>query len=290
MPDTQQSAVCTTPAPGAGLRAALVRRLEAGELDLPLLPDTAAQVVAICSDNACDARRLAEMIERDQGLAGHIMRVANSAAYAPREPIVSLKQAISRLGFGTLCDMAFAIALKGRVFSVRGYEQKIRAEWAHSAAAGFWAKEIARLRRRNVEGAFLYGLLHDVGRPVVLQAAVDLAPRAVRNGAARTLDTLCDELHARFGAALVERWSLPEWMVAAVAFHHDPASAGEYRDEALTACLADVLAHWCLGSQDAEVESELLEPLLAALSLYSDELDALLAQRDQVLRVVEAFA
>ena len=37
-----------------------------------------------------------------------------------------------------------------------------------------YAKEIARLRRSNVEGAFLCGLLHDIGKPVLLQTLVDI--------------------------------------------------------------------------------------------------------------------
>ena len=37
-----------------------------------------------------------------------------------------------------------------------------------------FAKEIARMRRANVESAFLCGLLHDIGKPVILQALADL--------------------------------------------------------------------------------------------------------------------
>ena len=64
--------------------------------------------MSLCSEETCDAARLAELITHDQALAGHVLGVSNSAAYAPKEPIVSLQQAVSRLGSDTVCEIAMA--------------------------------------------------------------------------------------------------------------------------------------------------------------------------------------
>ena len=71
-----------------------------GELKLPVLPAVAADVLACIDGDDCDAHSLAELIQRDPSLAANLLRVANSARFAPSEPIVSLNQAISRLGLG----------------------------------------------------------------------------------------------------------------------------------------------------------------------------------------------
>ncbi len=272
------------------VRMALENRLRTGKLELPLLPDTAARVIAACSDETCDARGLADILQSDQSLAAHLLRVANSAAYSPAEPIVSLSQALSRLGFGTVCQIALAVSLKGRVFDVRGHEARFRDLWRHSGTTAGFAKEVARLRRRNVEGAFLAGLLHDVGHPVVLETVMGFG----RSGPMFTalLDRLTAEFHMRVGMLLVERWSLPDWMRAAIEFHHDPAQAGEHAGIAWTICLADQLSHWGMLPEEEGAEREAglrTHPALAALGLYPEDVDLLLGARASVLATVEAF-
>jgi putative nucleotidyltransferase with HDIG domain len=215
--------------------------------------------------------------------------VANSAAYRPPQPIVSMPQAISRLGFRTLCDIAIAVTLKGRIFQVPRFDAIMRSLWMHSAAAGAYAKEIARLRRRNVEGAFLCGLLHDIGRPVILQFAVDAQRAADRTFADAEIAAVCDALHARVGAALIRRWEFPEWMVAAVEHHHDP-DGPDQRDETRVTALADHLAHWALDSDVDDTQAVVGLPLLIDLNIYEDEIRGLLQARDAVREVALAFA
>lgn len=270
------------------LRHGLEARIGAGDLELPMLPDSAAQVLALCNDVACDPRRLTDLIQRDPSLAGHVLRIANSAAYAPKEPIVSLQQAIGRLGQRTLCEIAIASATSAKVFKVPGREAEARALWRHSALAGAWAREIARARRRNVESAFLSGLLHDVGKPVLFQAVADLAAAA---GADEETIQLCvHELHADVGAILLERWKMPAWMCAAVRFHHAPDRAAEHTDLAATVCFGHLIAHH-MASGDANDATPLrTNPVLALLGLYADELDEVLARREQVEKTAQAFS
>ena len=63
------------------LREMLVGEIEADRLELPVLPETAAAVMEAVRDENTGARRLADIIERDQSLAAHLLRVANSAAF-----------------------------------------------------------------------------------------------------------------------------------------------------------------------------------------------------------------
>lgn len=275
---------------GSVLRDRLVDSIENKKLELPILPGAASQVLSLCGDATADVKKLAGLIQSDQALAGHVLRVANSAAYAPREPIVSLQQAISRLGFTALCDIALAIALKSKVFHVAGHEDAIKKLWVHSAATGAWAKEIARLRRRNVEGAFLSGLLHDVGKPVIWQALLELQRKTDPLPDESLIEIWLDEFHTRVGGELLERWPLPKWMAEVVRWHHHPDLAGEHGEAAATACLADVLAHEFTTPTTEGMALLRRHPTLAALGLYADELDLLLERREQVALVTEAFA
>lgn len=282
----------TVPTHAAGLeflRDGLAERLARGLVEVPMLPQTASRVLTLCNEATCDARKLAELIQHDAGLAGHVLSVANSAAYAPREPIVSLSQAISRLGFRIICEIAVAVAVKGKVFAVRGREELARQLWTHSAMAGAWAKEIARARRRNVEGAFLCGLLHDIGKPATLQTILEMCAARSLAVEATDADQVMHEFHERVGAHVLESWTFPAWMSAAVLHHHDPDRAGEHVEWARTTQLADLLAHASTRADALTDDVLRRHPVFADLDLYVDEMDALFARRELVVEVARAF-
>src|SRR5581483_11226132 len=189
MPDASETAVPADP-----LRGAVAERLAAGTLDLPLLPRVASQVVALVGDKKADANQLAALIHRDPALAGHVLRIANSPAYMPKMPIVSLQQAVSRLGFSVITEIAFAASVQSGIFRVPGYEAVLDGLWRHALASGAFAKEVARARRSNVESAFLCGLLHAVGKPALLQIAVDVARQRRVQPSHGEMSSLLEEL------------------------------------------------------------------------------------------------
>lgn len=273
------------------IRQLLEEHQRRGALELPLLSDTAARVMALCNDENSEARDLAEVMKRDQSLAGHVLRVANSAAYAPKEEIVSLQQAISRLGLPTVREIALAISVKGRVFQVPGHQTRIRSMWMHSAAAAVYSREVALLLRVNAEGAFMCGLLHDIGKPVVLQTLLDLVKertnKAIPSG---LIELAMDEFHEAWGALLVRSWDLPEWVGGVVEHHHHWNRAPEeIRREVLIARLGDMLSAWALDDSYDEADFRAEDDVVAELNIYADDLAGLLAQRGNVLEIAETF-
>jgi len=274
----------------SSLRAALQARI-AGELELPLLPDTAARVMAACQDERSDLQELAGLITRDQSLAVHLLRVANSAAYAPREPIVSLQQALSRLGVMTVSEIVIAVSLKGRVFAVPGYQTRVRDLWMHSAAAGAYAKEVATLLRKDVESAFLCGLLHDVGMPITMQVLCDLGKE--KSGGSLVPPSIMEaammEFHRELGTRIAQNWRLGPWVASVIRFHHDPLKATTHQHEVLVTSLADELAYWALDDIQEKKDFSAELPQIAALGLSEQHMATLLAKRGRILEITEAF-
>jgi putative nucleotidyltransferase with HDIG domain len=258
-----------------------------GALELPILPEVASRVVAMCDDENTGAPDVKRALEDDPSLASNFLRVANSALYAAREPIVSLQQAIHRLGLRTTRTIALTAALRGRVFTVpveSGHDERVRAIWQHSVVAATFAREVARKLRSSVEGAFLCALLHDVGRPIVLQAVL-AAPDSVAQKplAPDVLDAAIEEFHAVVGGRAVQAWKLADWTVAAVAHHHDPSNAAPFEDEARLVRLADLLSHWALGDGARSEDFPMSDPVIEELDLYREDVEALLAMRSTVL-------
>ena len=278
------------PAPADPLRAALAQRLATGQVRLPLLPRVASQVIALVGNSKTDASQLAELIHRDPALAGHVLRIANSPAYIPRMPIVSLQQAVARLGMSVVTEIAFAASVQGGVFRVPGYEPVLHQLWRHALASGAFAKEIARARRLNVESAFLCGLLHAVGKPALLQLINDVAVAEREELDHARLFALLDELHAVVGARIAEQWSLPKPVTAAIGYYARYAEAGGFKQEAMITCLADRIATHVLdpstfGGDDGFRDT----PVIADLNLYPDDVTILLAGKARVLELVSSM-
>jgi putative nucleotidyltransferase with HDIG domain len=276
------------------LRAAVAHRLATGQLSLPMLPRVASQVVALVGSPTTDASRLSELIHRDPALAGQVLRIANSPAYMPRMPIVSLQQAVSRLGLNVVSEISFAASLQSGVFRVPGYESVLNQLWRHALASGAFAKEIARVRRLNVESAFLCGLLHSVGKPALLQLVNDVAKGNSTSNSIRVgpiaLIAVLDDLHTVVGVRIAEQWGLPKPVAASIEHHAAYAQAGAFRQEAMITFLADRLATHAIeptrfGGDDGFRDT----PVIADLNLYPDDVAGLLARRERVLELVAAM-
>jgi putative nucleotidyltransferase with HDIG domain len=268
----------------------LAERIANGKLDLPLLPQIAAQVVGLTSDSNSDASKLATLIHQDQALAARVLRIANSPAYMPRTPIVSLQQAVARLGMALLGEIALIASIRGGGMEVPGYETEIHDLWRHAFASGAFAKEIARLRRLNVESAFLCGLLHEIGKPVVLKAAVQIVRESGFDWGPSVLAALVDRHHARVGTLIAAKWDLPEQVCEAIAYYAEPSSAPSASREATITSLADHLATHLLWPDRLDESTLRGLPVVASLNLYPNDMDALLAAREGILKMVEAMS
>jgi len=268
-------------------------RLAAGKVQVPMLPRVATEVMALARSANASAAQLAALVHKDPSLAARLLRVANSVAYAPSAPIVSLQQAITRMGIGTLTDLTMAASVKGLVFLVPTFEDHLHALWRGSLATAAFAKEIARSRRANVETAFLCGLLFGIGRPMVLQMAVedvkakslDIKSVAVRAHIMEAENVLQIEA----GVFVAERWKLPPAVMASIRFHESPADAGEQQTDAATVGVASILAANALATEPLETPAAPSEQALSILNLYPDEIEGIVARKASILEMVNSM-
>ncbi|HEV7558359.1 MAG TPA: HDOD domain-containing protein [Kofleriaceae bacterium] len=249
--------------------------IASGKLPLPLLPEVAAQVLAMVERPDCDARKLAELFKRDPAMTAHVMQVAGSPMYASATKIVSLQQAIGRLGFTTIIQIAMVVASKTRVFQLEGFEAEVKAAFRHALATALYAQEIARSRRSTVDSAFLAGLFHDFGQPVLLQALVDLHREAKLEPDHDDVMAAVDAAHAAVGGSLVDSWQMPAKVAEAVRLHHTPEGC----ELATLVALADSFAH---GAPQ--------QALAAPLNMYPEDVEAIANKADDIDKAVEAIA
>ncbi|MEO6593451.1 MAG: HDOD domain-containing protein [Planctomycetota bacterium] len=268
------------------------QQIAARRIELPPMPGTATEVMALCQLESTDAAKLSAVIHRDQTIASNVLRVANSAAYMGQIPCSSLRQACSRLGMQVVMEIVMAVSVRGRMFGDRKHAKLLSSLWQHSVLTAFFTKEIARLRRRNVEIAFLCGLLHDVGKAALLDNVDKMTAENKLEVSTEALIAAIAEHHIEVGVLLAREWKLPEQITESIQFHHDAHSATRFQDMAMTVCLADLLAHLAAPGPFAEppTEEELKShPALVVLNLYAEQMQQLLEMRERALQVTEGL-
>jgi len=276
--------------------------LAAKSFELPLLPDVATQILAAVRDPNADLRTLADLVRRDAALTSHVLRLANSALYSPTVRIGSLQQAVSRLGLKALFEIAVVISCQTRVFSVPRYAERVRGIFRRCLASAFFAQEIARQRRWNVEEAFLCGLLHEVGRPLILSRMVELHTACGAPISDEAVDAAADAYHAKVAGDALSAWALPAKVAETASMHHDQLADGTApTKEVAMVQVAGALAQLALehpivehkAPSAAAVAAELAlraHPALAQLNLYVEEVDRLLARRTSIREAVEGVS
>jgi HD-like signal output (HDOD) protein len=209
---------------GAALRTLLQKRLESEQLKLPVMPDVAIRVKRAAEDPASTAGTLSRIIETDPALAARLIRMTNSALYAGLSEIRDLDHAVGRLG--TAMVVAVVLGAAGREMfhsddpMLRGL---LDGAWKRSLHAAAVSRTLASHVEEAPEEAFLAGLLHAVGEPIL----IDLVESLCRAGqmerpAAAELQAAIRALAPVAGSRLLAEWGIPEFIVASVAWQDDP--------------------------------------------------------------------
>lgn len=265
------------------VRAKVEEWISTGKLQLPVMPEGSALLLAMTNNEDSTIQELSDVVQRDPLLAAHLLRIANSALYAPSYPASSLRLAIAQLGILELRRVAITIACQARVFRLRGWEAEVEDLFAHSLTTALYAIEIAKLVRASEEEAFLGGLLHDVGHAVVLQGLCDLEKTQGIRLPRAAMKRLAEKHHTQVGSRLIEQWGLSPRLAEVIARHHDAVKKP-------TASLAIVhLADTLAYADPHKLETLEQDEVIAALGLSTTQLEELVVKRRQIAGLAAAL-
>jgi HD-like signal output (HDOD) protein len=143
-----------------------------GEVDkLPSLPHVVTRVIQITNSPTSSADEVAKLIENDISMGGQILKLANSSYYGIPKTIASIRNAIVILGFDTIRSLILSANMV-KIFPEEVGEKFSAAHfWGHCVTTAILSRSIVNKYNLPIdkEQAFTAGLLHDVGRLLLLQ-------------------------------------------------------------------------------------------------------------------------
>jgi putative nucleotidyltransferase with HDIG domain len=225
----------TVTAPSKSDALETLRKIAGKTGDLPPFPATAMTVVRMTEDPRVSARDLQAVISRDQSLCARVLRVVNSPIYGLRAEISTVSHAVAILGLDVLRTTVVTATVQQLYAGVKvvghGLTSKLLAD--HSWGSAVTARKVAaRIRYPNLEEAFLCGLMHDIGKIVLLKNFPtrynEIISEAYRGETASSHEVELAAFgfsHAHVGALLAERWNFPPQLCEAILYHHEPLSA-----------------------------------------------------------------
>jgi len=221
--------------------------------ELPTISTSVVRLGTLLRTEGTGASDFEAAIAPDPALTANILRIANSAQFAPRRRITSVRHAVAWLGVRRLYDVVTSAAFQ-RVLPARlpGYDIEAADFWLHSIAVATLAQQLAlELQIEEPEQTFTAGLLHDLGKLAMCSFLFQSKASLLSCFADETLDIITAEQrllsfdHAAVGGMLAQHWKLPEAVAWAANWHHAPDLAPPEVDPQLIGLIhvADGLAH-----------------------------------------------
>lgn len=234
--------------------------------DLPAVPEVVSQAIKLTDDPNVSMSSVADLIQRDPALSAKILRVSNSPYYGMRQYVGTLKLALVVLGVREVRNIVLGICVFDSLRDKNGDVLLANGLWKHSFMVAAIAKALGARMNLSIQGeAFISGLLHDIGKLVLIrQLGVEYARVYGKNPDGGEPLRAAEQdafgfTHAAAAAALGIKWNFPVTLTDAIHLHHPSgdASFGHAKDPVLAALVhvADLAARDDFEDEDASPAS-----------------------------------
>jgi len=209
----------------------VLERFHTGRVELPAMPEVTERCLDLLRRSNLGFTEVAKTINQVPHLRSRVMRLANSAAFPSLMPATTLDMAIARLGTEGLHDALVEFAardvLEGRQHT--RVKETLRRIWQQSIGAGLIAGNLCELLARESDATYAYlaGVLHNLGKPVVGALLIEIEQQMMRAGERQPIAeavwiATIEASHRQFGAAIVRKWRLAHPVAEAI------ESSGEF--------------------------------------------------------------
>lgn len=267
------------------------------ETKLPPSPGSLMRISNLLRDYNASTRKITEAINYEPILVARILRLANSPIYSLERNVTSVQTAIDTVGTKAIYDivlMGLASATFSKEIRNSPLAQKI---WEHSLAVAMLSREVSQtLGMRGTEEAFTCGLLHDLGKIILLSNDIEgYTQISIECDESQMLNSETQYFgfnHAEVGSLVARRWGLPEEVCYTILHHHNPSQSDQAMLVAHIVDVSDIMANvhgYGLRLEDAP-KLEFSESVMK-LGLADEHLDNIWTRvEENIAEVIRTFS
>ncbi len=188
------------------------------EIDqLPPVPQNITHIRKLIKNPKSSISQISEVVMEDAGLSANILKVANSAWNKLRSPAERIDRAITIIGLQRLSSILLTMGAK-KVLKDRF--KAFETLWKHSYSCAFFAQNLMKRQTKSkgkIESAYLAGLLHDIGKFVILSLSPKLVEKMDQLSETKGISIISLEKevlglsHAEIGQKLALKWKFPSF-------------------------------------------------------------------------------
>lgn len=256
------------------MRNALKQKMlleELNEIDqLPSLP-TLYQEFSEAVANEKPVKEISTIIESDVSLSTRLLQIANSAFFGTTSAIYSVDQAVVRLGLNSVKDLVMTFAFVNELDWSDEQLSRLQAIFNHSSLVNRFLKVVyqKKLKQPLSQAMACIGITHDIGKVIILQYFTDRYEAILENQEKLENATFYESEkalgfkwfeHQDVGAYFLHMWNLPDGVVEATLYHHEPENASEQNREVIEALAFtnNLIARLELLEEDADLDWDAL--------------------------------
>ncbi len=255
--------------------APLPRSLERAIEEMPTVSPVLGRIQEMTNQIDVSPKELVQVIALDPVLTGKVIHLVNSSFYGLTHKARTLAQAVVLLGRNTVKNLAVSTAVLSTLALRKRSPIDPSEFWRHCLSTAVAARMIGRHRgvaAGDLETYFIAGLVHDLGKVVLMNAEPEAYTEVLAEAAALGLllsfaeSARFDCDHTRIGGVLARRWHLGPEVVDTIEGHHGGPRALESNDVLRSVVVANNvakrLAHGRSGNPVIEeTEREMVERL-----------------------------
>ncbi len=219
---------------------------------LPSLSAIITQLQHLTGHPTTRIQQITELIRTDQSLTVKILRLANSAFYAPAEPILHIDEAVLFLGLNQVRNSILTARLIEATVSIPQELLSWNDFWLHEIGVAVVLQHLSgymQQPRMTEEAYYVMGLFHHIGKLALALLSPSLFEKVLRETAAQKCDISPVEIeivglnHASIGAWYLQQQGLPPSLYEAIRLHHSWSYSPGSVEEAAMISLADQIVH-----------------------------------------------
>ncbi len=240
-----------------------LKKIVSGIVSLPSLPSLYHKINNEILSDKSSIQKIGNIISKDLGMSAKILQIINSAYFGLPQKISTIQDAVMFLGLDTLHALVISSDLFSKMDTTLFPTSFFEAMQNHSIGTGIFAKKIAEFEnceKKICNDAFLAGVLHDIGRLVLISNWPKKYKEILEKAEKDKLPVIdvekknMETTHSDIGAYLMSLWGMNSSIVEAIGFHHYPDKITTNQFSILSAVhIANIFDHSLNGNKKETV-------------------------------------